>query len=299
MHLKLKLKLEMKRIKSMFIAATVLAMAAMSCSKDNNDPIISSFTTEGTVMPDSTVTISATLTDAEGLASMALNITTSGGAQVKTDSKTLDGTSEDYTYEFKIPSTATDGQVYTIELSVTDDDKKEALTTTETKTITVSIPVTAPTTTEYTVVMLGNFDNTSTGSAWSSSTNTVYTQANAATNSDKVDFVHYFGSSNAATIAAPDDASLNGGSGNYDYSTNWTTKNATRFASTTLTYAGATDTDIDGIADPTNSKMTSLAVGNTFVFKTAGGKKGIVEVTQLSGSNSTSGTITLKVKIQE
>ncbi len=292
----------MKRLSSIFMVAVVIAMTAISCGKDNSDPVISGFVTEGMVMPDSVVAIAATLTDAEGLASYKLDVVSaSSGSSVSGYPKTMDvdGGSATIAETFTIPSQAAAGDNFKITLAVTDDDK-EAVTTTEELTVTVVASENqAGTVTEYTVVILGNQNNT-TGSFYATSSNLVYTQTQAEANSADVDFLHYFGNANAATISAPDDVTVNGGTGNFDFCEDFAVKNATRFKVTTLDYSLVIDdSQLVVETDITSSKLTQMVIGSKFVFETVAGKRGIAQVTDLTGNNTNSGSMTLKVKIQD
>ncbi|HEX8546070.1 MAG TPA: hypothetical protein VF691_03850, partial [Cytophagaceae bacterium] len=87
----------------------------------------------------------------------------------------------------------------------------------------------------------------------------------------------------------------------------WTTKTATKFATTSLTAAeftaisseSALTTAASGASTSTSTKAASLQNGQVFAFKTDAGKLGLAHVQAVSGTAATSGSITLNVKIQK
>ena len=292
----------MKKMKSLFVGAAVLAVACFtSCSKDNNAPIITNLKVTGPAYADSTVEVTATLTDAEGLKKATLTIETNG-AVTKTDEHEISGTSHDFKHTFKIPGTAGVGQTYKFTLEVLDDHKKDEMTTSTSATITLldPNPVTANPITTYTAKLLGS-KSSANGSFFASSTGTVYKSADAVTNSDKVDFIFYSDATVVASIGSAMDT---------DFSTtyyptnigNFATKNDTKFATSTVT-----TTDFDAMTDDTvigtlttfaDTKVTNLTANTVFAFKTVAGKKGLAKVTAVNGS-SASGDITITVKVQQ
>ncbi len=181
---------------------------------------------------------------------------------------------------------------YDYEFVVTD---KDAQSYSLTYSVTMKTQAQAGQINTYTVT-LGSY-NSSTGSSFASSNGTVYNWADATTNSQLIDFVYYYGATNNATIAAPDDADAGTV---FDFS-NWATKNATRFGIVTgVTFSDITD-DTEIVANEsaaTASAVTTLSVGNVVEFKTAAGKYGMFVVSAINGTTS-SGTIDITVKVQQ
>ena len=152
----------------------------------------------------------------------------------------------------------------------------------------------------FTAVLMGAQAST-TGSFLDANTGNVYTQADANDNQELIDVIYYFGSSNAATLCAPNDETVNGGAGNLALCESWTTHNATTFGSSLFTIAEfdamTDDSQLLSIANLTNSKATDLAVDNIIAFETVDGKKGLIKVSDLI--SATDGTITIDVLMQE
>jgi len=156
---------------------------------------------------------------------------------------------------------------------------------------------------EYTQKILGSHQS-ATGSSFASITGTVYNMTDAKTHADEVDFLYYYGTNNAATIAAPDDADAATVFDNPAVGLQtWSVLNSTRFATTNMT-----PTDFDGIlndlaivaAAQTADKTTviNLDVNDVIAFKTDAGKMGLIKVVSIDGL-AADGTITLDIKVQE
>jgi hypothetical protein len=187
---------------------------------------------------------------------------------------------------------------YTYMITVTD---KDALTASRSVVITVDHTIGGNPINSYEAILMGGLNNTEYGSFLDAEEGDVYLLGAASSNPDIIDMVYYYGATNNATLCAPNDPTVNGGSGNFDVCSNWTQKNATDFGTTSITGSEFDDIDNDseivGLTGLSESKMTGLLVGNVVAFETVGGKKGLVKVTALENSNS--GTITIQVKIQE
>jgi hypothetical protein len=191
---------------------------------------------------------------------------------------------------------------------VVDKAGKEAATT-----FSLSVAASAGSINTYTAVLMGNQNSTS-GSFYATSTNTVYSQADAKTNYTKVDFAYANGSAagNEFFVGAPADESV---MAVYNNSTTgvqtWTARNQTTFKATTVTTAQFDAMTNDALItsnDPgttftqgTTSRIRAAdtEVGDVFAFRTAAGKLGLAKVTQRSGSTANAGTITLTVKVQQ
>jgi hypothetical protein len=180
-------------------------------------------------------------------------------------------------------------------LIVTDKDGKEA-----SATVTVTIDNTAgdPIYT-YSARLMGAQSNLTLGSYLNANSGEVLKQAAAEASSASIDVVYYYGSANLATLTAPDDVTVNGGAENLSLCSGFSVKNATRFATTSLT-----PSDFDAVEDDaaftetvSSSKLTQLAVSDVIAFETAAGKKGLIRVSALTAGNTES--ITIDVKIQQ
>jgi len=285
------------RKKNLLLVVAFTGMAAVtftSCSEDTTGtgPVITFLNnqTEVTLNPGQTsYTVAGTVTSDAGLKEVKF-------FKVIGDNETQDGQavtsfSDKNNYPFQHDVT---GITQEMKLKVQATDKDD-ITNSSSFTIKISLPAIQT----WTGKTLGA-QSSSTGSFFASVDGTVMTLNQATSNQAKADFAYYYGDVNLATLAAPDDASLNGGTGNFTWCQSWTTKNQTRFALTTLTTAefdAATATTINALADPAESKVTSLAQNKVIAFKTASGKKGLIKVTSIT--TGASGSITLDVKVQQ
>ena len=230
-------------------------------------------------------------------------ITTDGGAQsaaydAQTTSSFKGETSKKYTfdktfyvtdfvdyerYEYEFSVTDKEGQSYSIVVTVT---KKEEQASDATK---------------FTAIMMGAQSNNSLGSFLDAETGTVYMLSDASNNQDLIDFVYYYGSTNNATIAAPNDETVNGtGNNSLTLTQNWTTQNATSFYELSNVNFDDIQTTVDVENALTNvgsplTKVTQLSVGTVVGFTTANGTNGVFKVTQIEGTSD--GSITISVVI--
>lgn len=280
----------------LFAAFTgLIAFAVNSCSDDSTGtgPVITFLNnqTEVTLSAgQSSYTVAGTVSSDAGLKEVKF-------FKVIGDNETQDGQavtsfSDKNNYPFQHEVT---GITQDMKLKVQATDKDDI---TNSASFTIHIPA-APAIQTWTGKTLGA-QSSSTGSFFASVDGTVMTLTQATSNQAKADFAYYYGDVNLATLAAPDDASLNGGTGNFTWCQSWTTKNQTRFTLTTLTTAefdAATAATINALADPAESKVSSLAQGKVIAFKTASGKKGLIKVTSIT--TGASGSITLDVKVQQ
>jgi hypothetical protein len=187
---------------------------------------------------------------------------------------------------------------YNYELIVTD---KDGLTASQSAVITVDPSMAGGPINTYTAVLMGAQKNVDVESYLDAETGTLYFKAQASANQSVIDIVYYYGSQNLATLTAPDDATVGGGTGNLELCQGWTTKNGTRFGTASVTAAEFDNivNDIQIVAETgiSNSKMTQLAVGNVLSFQTVNGKKGLIKVSAITTGDT--GKITIDVKIQE
>lgn len=154
--------------------------------------------------------------------------------------------------------------------------------------------------TTYTVRILGNQNNTTSGSFFSATDGVVRNSTDAKANSGLIDLLYYHSSptsgdpvaaANAATIASPEDTKAKE---IYNSTTNglqtWTTRNATMFkflGTNTSVYTDITNGDqittayTSSTANATTA-VTQLKAGDVFGFVTIGGKHGIAKVNSVT-----------------
>lgn len=146
----------------------------------------------------------------------------------------------------------------------------------------------------------------SAGSFASLSTGTIYSQTQADASSSSIDAIYYYGATNHATIAAPNDVTVGAGASNTNLAVNFTTLNATTFYKFGQEGAGVWAAVITGAvydfstisASISLTKVTTLAPGDVIAFKTAAGKYGLINVTSVNAVNSdyTYGTLVADIK---
>ena len=187
---------------------------------------------------------------------------------------------------------------YVYKFIVTDNND---LTASESFTITVSGgPIKTWTAT------LGSYQS-NTGSSFASITGEVFQMTEAKANSTLIDFMYYYGNTNNATIAAPDDNdAATVFTGTAPLST-WTTRNSTRFKTTSLTAANfdAITDDSDIVTNATTAADTDendLAVVDVIAFatdsdKAGGSKMGLIKITTIN--TGATGSRVIAVKVQE
>lgn len=152
----------------------------------------------------------------------------------------------------------------------------------------------------YSQKILGGQDNTI-GSSFASIDGSIYSLAEAKTNSAKVDWMYYNGAQNHATLAAPIDPTaaevFNDLNGNGPAS--WTVRNATKFKTVTVDFASVTDDSqiVTAATGATDTKVINLSVGKVIAFIAANGKMGLIHVDDITGFAS--GTMTISVKVQQ
>ena len=119
--------------------------------------------------------------------------------------------------------------------------------------------------------------------------------------------MYFYGATNYATLAAPDDGDVSSVFASADGPANWTTRNSTRFATTSLS-----SSDFDSMLDDmlivenatgaAETKVNNLAVGNVVAFvtdadKSGGAKMGLIKI--VSVDSGASGSVTISVKVQQ
>ncbi|MCX7955309.1 MAG: hypothetical protein N3A01_09020 [Bacteroidales bacterium] len=300
-------------MKRLFLIPVVLALIASlftNCKKDEETgpaPTITFSPTSVQITQDTTIAFVVTISAEEKI--KVFKITKKVYASSTTTTNIPIGNTDyegktSYTYAFSQPVAISEfsGGVTKIEFEFYVSDEKDQ---TATKTFTVTkasgqtgTPFGAHNT--YTGKVLGGQSNASVGSFFSTSNGNVYTLSAATSNQALIDIIYYYGSTNLATFAAPSDPTVNGGSGNFDWCTNWTTKNNTKFIKVTninFDNLSAT-TDISGVSFANaTTKVNQLAVNDVIAFKTANNKIGFAKITDIQTGGA--GTITFSVKVQQ
>jgi len=255
----------------------------------------------------STFVASANLAGASGTG-VDMAQTDPNGQIFEDDGTTIqnNNTSINVYYQYVIPASAAQDQVITITFSATD---KDGNTGNAQATFTVGSSSTGNPIISWNAT-LGGQENNSTGSFCVSSNGTVYKVDEAVSNQAKVDFVYFYGATNQATLASPDNSTFFGtGSGQISsYGVhNWSHKNTTRFYKTSLSasqFDGVTNDEliVQQAASANANFVNQLTVGTVIAFVTGSNsnnanKMGLIKVQSLTTGSS--GTITLSVKIQD
>ena len=157
----------------------------------------------------------------------------------------------------------------------------------------------------FTAVLMGSYDDANLGSFFSTVTGEVYKITPAGENSELIDFAYFYGSTNEATISAPDNDDVFGtGDKVFGPVTSWTPRLKTRFTKisaqnlTVAEFDAAEDDEIitENEAEELSKMVNKLQDGDLVFFVTADGKKGIFKVADL---DTKAKTITIDVKVQK
>lgn len=283
----------MKNLKLLAIVMTIASFGFFTSCTEDTDPIGPSIDWQNYDGADLEITVGDAVEISfmvsqgdKKLETVEATVTTSGTTETlinTADSSDSPSDGDVYT----ITRTFTNANTYTITITVTDKDE---LTATETVNVIVSEEATA-------LTSLGSFDlgsyNNSTGSFFSVTNSKIYTVSTAADNQADVDLVYYYESTNEATIAAPDDSSLD------DFTSlgvsSWTTQNATRFATTDLDFDTATDQDIADLS-ASASVITKLSVGDVIYYETVDDEVGLIEITAITSGADGTASISVNMK---
>lgn len=275
----------MKKINVLFLLALFLGAATVftGCNKDE-DPVIgdpsidfkggSTYTFEDvTVTTNDQITVGILAAMHPETKKELANLTITLGEQTLVDSSFNASSFEaDYTISF-----ASVG-VFTFTATITDVDNRS-----DEMSFNITIEQGGTAVKKTTNIEMGSFNDPK-GSFYSTVNEMVYKVAEAKQNQAAIDFIFFKGSTNANSIAAPDDVQVNTIS---DFQLNdWTTKNQTRFNTTTMTAA-----EFDAIGEfhsfpvfntSTQTTLTNnLINGQVIYFMTQAGKKGYVKVVDL------------------
>lgn len=203
-------------------------------------------------------------------------------------------------YEFSYDVTEI-GQDMTIKVEATDQEN-------QTVSRNFDIYFTPPDkVSSYTEKILGSHDADE-GSSFASVDGSVYTWDDAKANSEKVDFLYYYGQTNLATMAAPDDATAE--EVIYPGLTDWETQNSTKFKTTSLSVdefdeiPATDDSEIISAAEEADeTDINELEKDQVIAFETASTsdhpeKKGLIKVVAIEDTGGSS-TIEIAVKVQK
>jgi len=283
----------------------ITGMIFTSCSKDDDEPLPPTIQFKGgseytssdvTINENNTIKVGiiglSNPTSGKNLTRFTLILTTNNVPQTLIDSA-INIATFDADYVITFPDEGT----YRVSAKVYDKDGQTAEAAFN---VTVN-PVTGII--DYTDKILGSY-NSNTGSSFASFDGSVYLMAEAAANSEKVDFLYYYGTNVHATIAAPDDDEAEGVFNGANGLDTWATRNNTRFSHSPLTGSQFDEittksqlvTAAQG-ANPDQSRLNGLQVGDVLAFLTAGGNYGLLRVDAIV--EGTDGTISISVKIPE
>lgn len=172
------------------------------------------------------------------------------------------------------------------------------------KKIGFTITTTAPSNPieTYSMKIMGA-QGSSTGSSFASVNGEVYSLADAKTNAVKIDWLYFYGATNMATLASPKD---NDAASVFNDPTNglatWSVRNNTLFkkVSDAINWDNITNDEVivaQTASGVTETKVNTLAANNILAFITESGKKGLIRVESITGTND--GTIKISVKVQK
>ncbi|MBN1132001.1 MAG: hypothetical protein JXR52_02785 [Bacteroidales bacterium] len=171
--------------------------------------------------------------------------------------------------------------------------------------ITVTVEQTGGPILEWTQTLGSHQSNT--GSSFASTNGQVYSLAEAKANATLIDFMYFYGATNLATLAAPDDPDITSVFFSADGPESWTTRNSTRFIKTNLTTAQfdevADDLLIVANAEAANlTKVNELEANDVIAFvtdsdKEGGEKLGLIKIASIN--EGAGGDIQIVVKVQQ
>jgi hypothetical protein len=292
----------MKQIK-MILGIALIAMVGIftACEEDETATIDITPKTSNpdTVVANTAVSLEFSIITDENIETIELS--KNGGLIDMKEDNFTGKTSDTYVYNDTLAGSNEAGTTLKMALSVTDSkDNMEVYG--------FDIYVKSPETTgdpinTYSDKILGSYDNATDGSSFASIDGTVYSWSDASNNSEEVDLVYFYGATNEATLAAPNDSDAESV---FDFS-GWSTQNATKFGTTTLTASDfdAIDDDVEIKEEASNltaTKVNQLAADDVIAFQTAStsanaSKKGLIKINSITSGSD--GTIDITVKVQQ
>jgi hypothetical protein len=201
-------------------------------------------------------------------------------------------------YGFIVPETMADGSVLSATFTAANTEQ-----TVVSRTINIVIPPGEIFT--YTAVIMADLENPNVSSFYSAEDNKLMNINAAIAASAEVDLIYYYGATNKATLCAPADLAVEA----FDDShgdpivLKFATRNNTKLSLVTMTAAEFTAVANDLTIKAKQPAATAtaapnLAVNNVIWCETVTGKKGLILVKNITGTQSSS-LITIEVKIQK
>lgn len=297
----------MKKLTSLFLSIILVGITfIMSCSKSSdtttNGPVIHFVAGAGYTSGDQTVQITTPL---------KFGITaTAGDSKLKrffvqrtfkgktTTEKDSSFSANAFNYDLYTSAQGADGQESWV-FTIFDNNGGSAAVS---LIITTTLPAASGPIFTYTTKILGAQTN-NLGSSFASANGTVYKLDAAKINCATVDWVYFYGAVNLATLCAPSDPNA---ASVYNDPTNgvgtWSVRNATVFKEVTdaINWPNITNDSIIVVQNQSGVTLpfiNNLSIGKILAFKTAAGKKGMIQVTALTPDAT--GTITINVKVQQ
>ncbi len=305
----------MNKFKNLFLMGLVVASTATmtSCTKDDEATVkkptvalITPSTKTVSVVQGSTVAVEVLSAAGDAkLKSFRVEFSQGGGPFASYSGAFPNGNSDttfsenNYTYKKTLPTMSGQG-VIVYRFYATDKDNYSS-------SVDLTINVTADSTqsiNSYSAKIMGAQQNNTLGSFLATTTGTVYKQADAKTNSTLVDVVYFYGATNKATLAAPDDAGAGATFTNPSTGLQtWAKRNATRFDKTNLTEANFNSVNNNAtliafyLTNPTSTASNDLAAGQVLKFRTESGKRGFILVKSVTTGDA--GSINVDVKVEK
>lgn len=157
--------------------------------------------------------------------------------------------------------------------------------------------------------ILGGQTNSTLGSFYCISEDSVYFKSGADANPGKIDLIYYFGSTSgdSSVLCAATDPVFNLPSDQTPFTSvkNWSTKNNTNFLKLSISENLFNSLSNDSLlladldSNVITTKVSKLTVGDIVGFKTATGRLGIYHVKAINNTNALTRSITIDLKVQE
>jgi len=291
----------MKKINLFLCSALVVGASFFSgCTKDTSTggPSIS-FTNgqESATVTSSTWSVTGTITSDVGLSTVKF-FSVIGSTETQISSVTSFDDKNNYLFQINVTNITQNMQ-----LKVQATDKNDV---TNAKSFTINFGSTTEKLNFWTGTLAAKLgaQGSTTGSSLATSNGQVYSKTQAASYSNLIDFIYYYGGTVNAQIMSPSYANQ---TGVYQtYVSGWNTLNATQFGTSssvsTADFDAITKTDDTPVVNAATLSIVSdragnLAQGNVYAFITAAGKKGLFKVVTVSGTDA--GYVTIEVKVQK
>lgn len=287
----------MKKINLLLLGVLVLFAGFFgSCKKDEDDENTFDFfggsyiDADVTVAPGASLPFKFTASTTTKMSYIEIEMT---GYGVVWDEEIPSASDESYTKEVTLTAPSNPG-TYTYNFVIYDNDDNELIS----KSIVVTVSATANFSSYTGKLLYVPSAGKTSMTYFASSTGDTYSYNGIGTNSSKVDWGYYYGTTAKHTFFALTDQPSLG----YDI-TSWT-KNATKFKKLTgvnfanTTTSAAIETAVGTIG--TSGVVDNLAVNDVIGFRTAAGKYGLILITAKSADSNAEGTnITFSVKVQQ